>query len=96
MVILVTIYFVMVPLVFYAAAKTGGMLESPWETPGPFMAGLFWPVAIPFILGTMLCREATGTRAEKRREREIIEAKHKVELAKLRAEETAQLERALR
>lgn len=61
------------------------------------LAGLsvfLWPITLPVMLGVNF--KTPQSRNERRRAKELAEAEHKVELARIRAEETAQLERALR
>ena len=69
------------------------------HTAAAFFASAFWPLALPVTLGTngmaILGMSHGGkSRAERRREEEIAEAKHRQALAKIEADTTAQLERA--
>lgn len=60
-----------------------------------WLMGIAWPIGIPASVGVLMGKSDSVDRTERRREREIEEAKHKVRLAEIRAEETEALERAL-
>lgn len=83
---------------FYLVAGVAEMRDDPWKDPGPFFAGLLWPVAIPFIIATAACKRNANVvnRLERKRRKEIDEANHKLQLAQIRSQETAELEKALR
>lgn len=76
--------------------------DEPFRYPGPTFGSLLWPVAIPVVLGAKVAGSIFGngterlTRAEKRREKELAEANHKQELARIQAKTTQELEKALR
>lgn len=62
-----------------------------------FFGPLFWPVALG-VWGGILLTSTIGSpsdRAESRRRREIEEAEHRVYMAKLQAQESAELDRML-
>lgn len=83
-------YFTAGGAAFRVAANHTECPEDPWETPGPLAVGIFWPVAMPFLMGTRLPRNpARKGRSEKRREQEIKEAEHQRALAKINAEALA-------
>lgn len=67
------------------------------ETAATF-SGMFWPLAATFLAGDLVSSPFTrrSERTARRREDEIAEAKHRKELARIRAEETRELERALK
>ena len=72
-----------------------------WETPIPFFGSLVWPIFLPMLAGGGIGERLAGitsktTREDKRRTREIEEAEHRLYLAKIEAETTAELEKALR
>lgn len=63
-------------------------------------AGLLFPAALPLLLGLygaggVFATGQGGTRDERRRARELTEANHKEELAKIQARTTRELEKAL-
>lgn len=61
-----------------------------------WVAGVAWPIGLPIFAGVRAGSGGTGiSRTERRREREIEEASHKVRLAEIRAQETEALEKAL-
>lgn len=68
------------------------------EVPGSILLATLWPLTIPAILGaaifgTLVDREV---RESRRRERELDEARHKRDLAEIRAKEASALEKELR
>jgi len=76
----------------------GGRCEGD-HAAAAFFAGILWPFALPMslgIYGTAILGMGHGgkSRAERRREEEIAEAKHRQQLARIKADETAELERA--
>ena len=78
--------------------RTRYSCESEHEA-AAFFASAFWLLALPVTLGvygTAILGMSHGgkSRAERRREEEIAEAKHRQALAKIEADTTAQLERA--
>lgn len=71
-----------------------------WEHPGPFFSAVGWPVVVPLLIGTAISNlvfvgEGHTSRADRRRDKELDEARHKLEVAKINAETTRQLEQAL-
>lgn len=66
-----------------------------------FFTGVLFPLSVPLMLGMYGPAHSFGSggnrisRDEKRRTRELTEAKHKEELAKIQARTTRELERAL-
>lgn len=62
-----------------------------------FFSVISWPVIVPVALGTRAPKlgAVMSNRGERRRDREIAEANHKVALAQIRARETEALEKAL-
>lgn len=62
---------------------------------GAIIAGLLWPVSMPIAAGKVMSESDRTPRDAKRRTRELEEARHKKELARIQAETTAALERAL-
>lgn len=63
---------------------------------GSAIAGLLWPVALPIAAGKVLSNSERVSRDQKRRTKELAEARHKKELARIEAETTYELEKALR
>lgn len=61
-----------------------------------FWLGVGWILTLPATLGIMLGNASRGSRVEARRQREMDEAQHRLQIAKVRAEETEALERALK
>lgn len=65
-----------------------------------FFAGLLFPLALPLIVGTTVVPNFADAdrqpRAERRRQKEMEEAEHRVQLARVRAQETEALERSLK
>lgn len=68
------------------------------EHPGVFFSGVLWPIVLPAGLGTSIVSAMSSqsrmSRAKRRQEQEIIEAKHKKELARINAETLEINERA--
>lgn len=58
-------------------------------------AGLAWPFFLPVTIGAMLAGGSRPSKDERRREKEMAEAKHQLEITKLQAQEQAQLDRLL-
>jgi hypothetical protein len=57
---------------------------------------LVGPVAFPFVAGAAVNRSLDRTdRQERRQQRELDQARHKIEIAKLRTQETEILEKEL-
>lgn len=50
-----------------------------------WLAGIFWPIGVPTLLGIKAGGTSRETRTKNRRTRELEEAKHKQELAKINA-----------
>ena len=63
-----------------------------------FFIGLFWPIAIPVVLGTVtkMPRLDHTSRDERRRTKELAEAEHQLELARLKAQESVLIDQQLR
>lgn len=61
---------------------------------GAFFGGLFWPIGWAMVLGIVNGR--AGSRTERRQTKALADAEHRVELARLQAQEAAYLDRALR
>lgn len=57
--------------------------------------GALWFVALPITAGYLIGSTDKSGRIEKRRAREIAEAKHQTELARIRREEDEELDRQL-
>ena len=57
-----------------------------------WMFGVFWWLALPASAGFLIGSSNKDTRIERRRTRELEEAKHKVELARLARQEDAELD----
>lgn len=62
---------------------------------GSIISGLVWPVALPIAAGKVLSNSERVSRDTKRRTKEIAEANHKHELARIEAKTTYELEKAL-
>lgn len=62
-----------------------------------YIFGLLWLPALPVLAGILASGVAgvPGTRVERRRKREIEEAKHQAELSEIKAREHAALDREL-
>ena len=88
-------YAVISGIVFRISADLTDYPDRPFETPGPLLAAMMWPLALALILGIMIPSGSfkPGGRTERRRKRELAEAKHRVALAEKQAEETRILER---
>ena len=62
-----------------------------WESPGPFFGSLVWPIFIPALVGShvghaVINRGSRESRTEKRHARELDEANHRKEIARINAE----------
>lgn len=66
---------------------------------GTGLAAFLWPISIIWYFGArtdhIAWSDILTSRIERRRQKEIEEAEHKVRLAKIRADETKALEQAL-
>lgn len=66
---------------------------------GPGIAAIFWPFALPAGIGAVLLGKKISTerisRDDRRRRKELAEANHRKELARIAAEELAINERSL-
>lgn len=60
-----------------------------------WLAGIFWPVGIPMLTGVAVGGSSKEARDERRREKEIAEAKHRKEIERINAEADAELDRRL-
>jgi hypothetical protein len=60
-----------------------------------FLTSIVWPLSVPFAVGSISASYNRSERAESKRERQLIEARHQIELAKLENERTRELEKAL-
>lgn len=61
-----------------------------WIDHPEVVISVFWPVILPAFLGASVVALVTGdrlSRAERRREKELTEAKHRAELARIAFEE---------
>jgi hypothetical protein len=68
-----------------------------WSHPGPFFTTILWPIVLPAWVGLQGSKYLSSeSRTERRRDREIEEANHRVRLAKLQAQENAELDRMLK
>lgn len=93
-------YGILSGVTFRVIANATDDPTDPWKTPGPFFGSLLWPIALPLMLGIYGSTLVLGdgerlSRDERRREKELDEAKHKLEIAKVDAATTRELERAL-
>lgn len=80
---------------YYKVAKPHFRYESD-EIVASFFAGLFWPVSLPALLTVRDPRKgARMSRDDRRRNKELAEARHLSELAKIRAVEAVNIEKAL-
>lgn len=70
--------------------RPGVYCYSDHETPA-FFTAVLWPAAVPFVLASRKGEGKSLSRDEKRRQREIEEARHQKELARIRMEEDALL-----
>lgn len=91
-------YILMTWITFIGIAKQTNTLSDPWQSPAPFFSGILWPIVLPFVIPTVICfRLSTldrgSNRVEKRRQKELEEAKHRKELARINAEALALKER---
>lgn len=80
--------------------RYGDRLCSRDHNSSAVFTGLAFPLTVPLFLGSygkanVFGSSEAGSRDEKRRARELTEAKHKEELAKIQARTTRELERAL-
>lgn len=97
----VLLYGMMMGVTFRVIANTTLHPEDPWDTPGPFFGSLLWPLALPTMIGikgaTLVLGDGTArtSRDERRRKKELAEAKHKLHVAQIEAATTRELERAL-
>lgn len=89
-------YFFMGGLTFRRTAAKSKHPDDPWETPGPLLAGVFWPVTIPFALGSATAGDPKRgeVKSEAKRAAELKEAEHRKALAKIEAETLAIQERS--
>lgn len=95
------LYSMIAGVSFRAIANATNHPDDPWRSPGPFFGALAWPVALPLLLGikggTLVLGDGERlSRDERRRDKELTEARHKQELARIEAETTRELERALK
>lgn len=60
-----------------------------------YAVGLFWPIGVPLMLGVLAGANDKESRVEARRSKQIEEAKHKAELARIAREEDEELDRRL-
>lgn len=62
------------------------------------LSGIFWPLVLPFFLGQAVANKSSGqrlSRTQRRHQRELAEADHKVELAKKNAKAVEIAERSV-
>lgn len=50
------VYAVASMVVFVVVAYLSDELHDPWGSPVPFFSGLLWPLSLPLVAATYLCR----------------------------------------
>lgn len=95
-------FYILLSMFLYsvAAGATYKVIKShhPKAIESAFFGPLFWPVTLG-LWGGILLTSTIGSPAERiqaRQAREIEEANHRVKLAKLQAQENAELDRMLK
>lgn len=86
-------------ITFKAVANRTDRPHRPFNTAGPTLAAISWPIILPAAVGVSTVKAFDKTsranKAERRRDDEIIEARHRVEIAKLKQQEDEILDRQL-
>lgn len=55
-VLFVALYVLFGCVAFVGVAYMLGELRDPWDGPAPFFCGLMWPLALPFLVSTLICK----------------------------------------
>lgn len=95
--IIVPLYSVMMGIMFRVRAARSSK-SNPWDDATVFFGSLFWPIGLSAMMGAFIAKTvepgATNNRLERKRQREMADAHHKLQLARVEAQTIRELERS--